>query len=117
VPEGDFARPRFCSRCGRPIVVSDAAFCKDCGAPLGPRGWIKRDPGFNPVVALVLSAIPGLGHIYRGRVLGGIMWFFGVLFSYTAGLGLGIIIHFICASNAAFAGTVREDVFTPRRAR
>jgi NMD protein affecting ribosome stability and mRNA decay len=117
VPDSEFARPRFCSRCGRPIVVDDASFCKDCGAALGPRRWMKRDPGFNPVMALVLSIIPGLGHVYRGRVARGIMWFFGVSFCYAAGLGLGVVIHFICASNAAFAGTVREDAFAAPRNR
>jgi hypothetical protein len=117
VPEPDFARPRFCSRCGRPIVVNDAAFCKECGAPLGPRGWIKRDPGFNPVMALVLSAIPGLGHIYRGQVLKGIFWFFGVASCYAASPGLGVVIHFICAWNAAFSGTFRDDAFATPRSR
>ena len=98
-------------------MVNDAAFCKNCGAPLGPAGWIKRDPGFNPVLALVLSAIPGLGHVYRRLVLRGIMWFFGVSVCYATGLGLGVTMHFICAANAAFAGTLRDDRFATPRAR
>ncbi len=63
------------------------------------------------MLALVLSIVPGLGQIYRGKLFRGIMWFFGVTFSYMIGGPiLGILIHLICASNAAFAGAIREDV-------
>jgi TM2 domain-containing membrane protein YozV len=97
------------------VVVRDATFCKDCGAPLTPTAWIKPNPGFNPIVAAVLSFIPGLGHLYRGRLARAILWFFGVTFAYGASLGLGILIHVICAANAALAGTIRDDVLaTPR---
>ena len=62
------------------------------------------------MLALVLSIVPGVGHIYRGKLLRGVMWFFGVSFAYTAGgPALGILIHFICAANAAFSGVIGED--------
>jgi hypothetical protein len=38
------------------------------------------------------------------------LWFFGVSFAYGMGPQLGILIHLICAANAAFSGTLREDV-------
>jgi TM2 domain-containing membrane protein YozV len=96
-------------------VVEDATFCKDCGAPLNTTIWVKQNPGFNPILAAILSVLPGLGHLYRGRVGRGIMWFFGVTAAYGASIGLGILIHIICAANAALAGTIADDAFaTPR---
>jgi len=71
---------------------------------------LRGNAGFNPVLALVLSIVPGVGHIYRGKPLRGIWWFFGVSFAYGMGPQLGILIHLICAANAAFSGTLREDV-------
>jgi TM2 domain-containing membrane protein YozV len=109
VPEAEFETPRFCARCGQPIVVADASFCKSCGAPLTRFPLLRRDPGFNPIFALVLSIVPGVGHIYRGKPFKGIMWFFGVMLAWTMGPMMGIPIHFICAANAAFSGVIRED--------
>jgi len=110
VAEAEFEKPRFCSRCGQPIVVADASFCKSCGAPVTRFPLLRRDPGFSPVLALVLSIIPGVGHIYRGKPWRGILWFFGVSFAYSAAPPLGVLIHLICAANAAFAGALREDM-------
>jgi len=109
VPETEFETPRFCARCGQPIVVDDARFCKSCGAPLTRFPLIRRDPGFSPMLAFVLSIVPGVGHIYRGKLLRGMMWFFGVSLAYSMGPVMGALIHFICAANAAFSGVIGED--------
>ena len=106
----DFEKPRFCSRCGAPIVVAEASFCKSCGAPVTRFPLLSRSSGFNPVLALILSIVPGVGHIYRGRPFKGIMWFFFVSIAYGMGPPFGILIHLICAANAAFSGTLREDL-------
>jgi TM2 domain-containing membrane protein YozV len=53
----------------------------------------------NPVVAGVLSfLIPGLGQIYNGRILIGILWLVltGVSWIGTAGL-FGWVVHLISA--------------------
>jgi len=110
VAEAEFERPSFCSRCGAPIVVADATFCKSCGAPISRLATIRRDRGYSPVLALVLSIVPGVGHIYRGKPFKGILWFFFVSIAYGLGPPLGIVIHLICAANAAFSDTMREDV-------
>ena len=90
-------------------MVDDARFCKACGAAL-TYPLIRRDPGFNPIVALVLSIVPGVGHIYRGKLFKGVIWFFGVSFAYTAGGPvMGALVHFICAANAGFSGVIGED--------
>ena len=62
------------------------------------------------MLALVLSIVPGVGQIYRGKPLRGILWFFGVSLAYGMGPPLGILIHLICAANAAFSGALREDM-------
>jgi hypothetical protein len=97
------------------VVVSNAAFCKDCGAPLGGGRFFSRNPGFNPVMAALLSVIPGLGHLYKGRVGAGVGWFFGVTFAYTANPALGLLLHVICASNAALKGAIDDEAMNHLR--
>lgn len=110
--EAEFEQPRFCSRCGQPIVVAEASFCKSCGAPV-TRFRLHGGSGFNPMLALVLSIVPGVGHIYRGKPIRGILWFLGVSAAYTLGPPLGVLIHLICAANAAFSHTLSEDMPAP----
>jgi hypothetical protein len=85
VPDPQLDQPRFCSRCGQPIVVAGAKFCKDCGAPVAATQIFAREPGFNPIVAFVLSVIPGLGQVYKGRVTRGVIWFCAVILAYALG--------------------------------
>lgn len=62
------------------------------------------------MLALVLSIVPGVGQIYRGKPLRGILWFFGVSLAYGAGPPFGLLMHLICAANAAFSDTMRDDM-------
>jgi TM2 domain-containing membrane protein YozV len=71
---------------------------------------LRRYQGYSPVLALVLSIVPGVGHLYRGKPFKGILWFFFVSIAYGMGPSLGLLIHLICAANAAFSDTLREDV-------
>ncbi|HVA78106.1 MAG TPA: zinc ribbon domain-containing protein [Candidatus Binataceae bacterium] len=114
MPDPQFDQPRFCSRCGQPIVVAGAEFCKDCGAPIAPTRIFVPDPGFKPIVAFVLSVIPGLGHVYKGRVMRGVIWFVVVSIAYTMG-PIGLLMHVICAMNAALSGALRDDGFSSPR--
>lgn len=115
MPDAPFENPRFCSRCGQPIVVADAIFCKQCSAPLARFTLLRKDPGFNPTVAFVLSIIPGLGHVYRRKPFRAVIWFFGVSAAYGMGPPLGILIHLVCAANAAFSGAIRESALSTQR--
>ena len=92
--------------------MAEASFCKSCGAPVTRFPLLRKDAGYSPLLALVLSIVPGVGHIYRGKPGKGILWFFGVSFAYGMGPALGIMIHLICAANAAFSGAMRPDVMT-----
>ena len=92
--------------------MADAAFCKSCGAPVTRFPLLRRSAGFSPVLALVLSIVPGVGHLYRGKPFRAILWFFGVWCSYIiGGPPFGILIHIICAANAAFSDMLHEDMF------
>lgn len=110
----NFEPPRYCSQCGGPIVVADAEFCKDCGAALARDRIFVRDPGFSPLLAFLLSVIPGLGHLYKGRVLTAVIWFFVVSVAYTMG-PFGLVMHFICAIDAALKGALNGGRLNVRR--
>jgi TM2 domain-containing membrane protein YozV len=48
----------------------------------------------SPGVAAVLSAfVPGLGHVYAGRMGAGLLWFLATGFGYWAILVPGFLIH------------------------
>jgi TM2 domain-containing membrane protein YozV len=53
----------------------------------------------NPVIAGVLSLlIPGLGQIYNGRILVGVIWMLVFGISWIGSVGLfGLIVHAISA--------------------
>ncbi|HZZ06912.1 MAG TPA: hypothetical protein VFE43_00115 [Candidatus Binataceae bacterium] len=99
---------RFCSQCGRPVVVAEAMFCKECGARLGVSRWLG-ELNAPALVAFVLSLVPGLGHFYAGRIGRAIGWFFAVLFAYLASSSLGVLIHLVCAVSAARAATLDAE--------
>jgi hypothetical protein len=53
---------------------------------------VSRRP--SPGIAAVLSVLlPGLGHVYSGRLLGGLVWFLAAGFGYWAVLVPGFLIH------------------------
>jgi hypothetical protein len=99
------------------VVVAGAEFCKDCGAPLAGGRFFARNPGFNPVIAAALSIVPGLGHVYKGRPGRGAGWFFAIFFAYGMNPALGLLLHVICAANAALQGAIQDDAFARGRRR
>jgi len=114
VPDADFFdRPRFCSRCGLPVIVEGASFCKTCGAALDGSAPARREIGMRPLIAFGLSIIPGLGHIYQGNAMRGVIWFFSVIIAYGAG-PIGYLLHLICAASAA---SYRSNRYEERRRR
>jgi len=93
-------------------MVTDAAFCKECGASLAGTVWLSREITWRPLVAFVLSIVPGLGHLYKRQTVRGIFWFMFVIYMYSAAPPLGWLIHLICAVNAALSGAIKEDALT-----
>lgn len=54
----------------------------------------RRERRPSPGVAAVLSVlIPGLGHVYTGRLGAGLAWFLATMFGYGAILVPGFLIH------------------------
>src|SRR5437879_336908 len=98
-------RVRFCASCGRQVVVARARFCKECGAPLGLRLKLRVNLEFVPWIALALSILPGLGHLYRGQPWRAAGWLVLVALGYMA-QPFGFVLHAICAANAALGGAI-----------
>jgi len=87
------------------VVVGDARFCKNCGAPLAAGLRLKHDLNWNPWIAVALSVIPGLGQFYKGERLYAVLWFAGVMIAHAMG-PVGIVLHLVCAANAGLAGAI-----------
>lgn len=61
----------------------------------------KRRSGRNPIVTAILSyLIPGLGQMYSGRVISGVIWLVIVLAGYFLLFLPGLFLHFICVCSA-----------------
>lgn len=60
---------------------------------------VRRAP--SPGIAAVLSVLlPGLGHVYSGRLGSGALWFLGTAFAYWAVVLPGFLIHALCIWSA-----------------
>jgi len=60
----------------------------------------------SPLVAFLLSVLPGAGHLYVGRMGSGIRWLVMVFFAYQvfdSTLFIPLVLHFFCGSSAAQA--------------
>ncbi len=67
---------------------------------------VRRLP--SPGIAAVLAVLlPGLGHVYAGRLLAGALWFLATSFAYWAILVPGFLLH---AINIWAAYRVAEEV-------
>lgn len=56
---------------------------------------------WSPGLAAVLSFfVPGLGQLYKGKILNGIVWFFFVCMGYLALFLPGLVLHFFCVLGA-----------------
>jgi len=57
---------------------------------------------WSPGLAAVLSFfVPGLGQLYKGQILNGIVWFFMVGLGYVALILPGLLLHLFCIIGAA----------------
>jgi TM2 domain-containing membrane protein YozV len=77
--------------------------------PSGPTGTgqmvvINHPPlqRWSPGLAALLSFfVPGLGQLYKGQILNGIVWFFMVGLGYVALILPGLLLHLFCIIGAA----------------
>lgn len=95
-----------CPACGKSISIQ-AASCPHCGHPMmsSPVPQVimtQKVPLWNPGIAALLSfIIPGVGQMYKGQVLNGIVWMFVVGAGYLCLLIPGMILHLCCIVGAA----------------
>ena len=64
------------------------------------------------VAAILAVLVPGLGHVYVGRLRAGAIWFLAVVLGYWAILLPGVLLHAISiwsADRITAATAVRED--------
>ena len=79
-----------------PLVLGDS--------PAGGNVVVINQPParlWSPGLAAVLSFfLPGLGQLYKGQIINGVVWFFAVMFGYAALILPGLILHFFCVLGA-----------------
>jgi len=81
--------------------------------PNHPAGYVPAGPGqvvvlaqppvqrWSPGLAAVLSFfLPGLGQVYKGQIINGIVWFLLVCMGYAALILPGLVLHFFCVLGA-----------------
>ena len=87
-----------CPLCGH-VLPKDAEACDRCDWVRAPETDTAEGKA-SDAVAVMLSVIPGLGHVYKGYKLIGLLFFFGAVGAMalgglaataTAGFGLGLI--------------------------
>jgi hypothetical protein len=71
---------------------------------------------WSPGLAAVLSFfVPGLGQLYKGQILNGIVWFFFVCMGYVALILPGLVLHFFCVLGAMSGNPWTEGKTTVMR--
>ncbi len=107
-----------CPYCSEEILVT-AKKCKHCGEIVDPT--LKEVVLANTVntknlaLAAILSLLfPGLGQIYKGQVLNGIVWFFFTALGYVAFVVPGVIMH-ICCVIGATNGSNKQNITSKKR--
>ncbi len=69
----------------------------------------RRRP-HRDVAAVLAVLVPGLGHVYAGRLRAGVIWFLAVALGYWAVLLPGIVLHAISIWSAErIAAAASED--------
>ncbi len=92
-----------CPYCGH-LLTKDAESCDRCDWTLGATETAEGKA--SDAVAVLLSIIPGLGHIYKGHRLAGFLWMAGAvpagIFVFlaaiaSAGFGIGLFFFYLIA--------------------
>ncbi len=98
-PAADMTGKMACPYCGH-LLPKNAEHCNQCD-------WTRQETQTaegkaSDAVAVMLSIIPGLGHIYKGHKLAGFLWMLGavpagifVLIAAFASAGFGAALFFV----------------------
>jgi TM2 domain-containing membrane protein YozV len=64
--------------------------------------YMVSQPRWSPGIAAVLSLLwPGLGQIYKGQVLNGLVWMVMTVIGYVCFIVPGVVLHLLCIFGAA----------------
>jgi hypothetical protein len=103
-PESTAADKMHCPFCGH-LLPKDAQSCDRCDWKHGATDTTAEGKA-SDAVAVILSIIPGLGHIYKGHKLAGLLWMAGAvpvgIFVFlaavaSAGFGIGLFFFYLIA--------------------
>lgn len=118
-PEPSTGDKMPCPYCGH-LLPKDAQSCDRCD---WKRGAAETAEGkASDAVAVILSIIPGLGHIYKGHKLAGFLWMAGaipvgifVLLAAIASAGFGIGLFFFYLFAVMLHAYAVDDRVAPPR--
>ena len=117
-PEPSTGDKMPCPYCGH-LLPKDAERCDRCD-------WVRdaaqtAEGKASDMVAVMFSIVPGLGHIYKGHILAGLLWMIGAIpvgvfvllaaFA-SAGWGLGLFFFYLAAVMLHAYG-IEDRVVTP----
>lgn len=93
---------------GRQRIAAAPARSPYTLVPFRPAPPVHVPRGASPLLAALLTLfVPGAGHVYAGRILGGVFWFLLVGLGYTLVLP-GLILHLFATASAANAASRLE---------
>jgi hypothetical protein len=108
-----------CPYCGH-LLPKDAERCDRCDWTRS--GTETAEGKASDAVAVILSVIPGLGHIYKGHKLAGFLWMAGaipvgifVLLAAIASAGFGIGLFFFYLIAVMLSAYAVDDRVVPPR--
>lgn len=81
-------------------VLAEARKCKHCGEFLDPVLRAARAPNKAGTAGVLGFALPGAGHIYKGKVGRGLGWTVAIVIGYLCGVIPGLILHVISIRSA-----------------
>ncbi len=99
-----------CPECNKEIS-DKATSCPSCGHPLKDEksktilATVKPSGG---IAALISVFFPGFGHLYCGKFIRCVLWFFFVIGGYFLFIIPGIILHLLCIFDAYGLPTAEE---------
>jgi len=90
---------RACPLCNAALDESNPTECPKCDWHVGYQESPDNFGNPRDVAAVVMSVVPGLGHIYKGHVLTGVLYMLGAAFAVlaavvasTATAGFGVLL-------------------------